>query len=239
MMSSYGLSRTLPSCKVDRTLLKEIEQYIQQRITALVPPPEGKKIDYELYMTESIGTEKFKSIEEYEKIYFPDDMRRIGIKSSMRVYTSRISVDLSFDRSKFWSNIQIDYTGPAARETAISLSDEIIRRIQPYKTNNHYFERISGYGIFALLISVANTAQIIFVPWPERPFKNVVKVISIAIAFAILTYWILTFLKPYSTFKTRLNEKREKWTTWVWFGFLGFLLFTVLGVYLRKRILGF
>jgi hypothetical protein len=70
-------------------------------------------------------------------------------------------------------------------------------------------------------------------------FNKLIKVAAIVFIGLCASGWILTWIKPYCTFKTRLNEKRGKWISWVLLGFLAFVLFTVLGVLLETKDIRF
>ena len=63
----------------------------------------------------------------------------------------------------------------------------------------------------------------------------ILTIIGALIALYVLWEW----LKPYSQFQTKRNETRAKWANWLLGGVLTFLLFSVAGVFFRKRLLGF
>ena len=229
MASSYSLSKKMPSCRVDKVLLGELEQYIKQKFETLSP-----KITYELNIKDSIGTETFNSIEEYNMTYFPNDTKNISIKCRTSDY--RMETNVSFDISLLSSELSIKINGGSARENALSLSEEILRRINPYKTNNDFFSVFSPYGV---LIGVVFSILWIGSVFNAFLSSNYILIAIIVLLLGCIGWIIFALLLPYCTFKTRRNEKLETAIKWIILGMIGFILFTVIGVYYRQKLLGF
>ncbi len=240
MPSSYSLSKTLPSCNVDKILLEELEQYIQQKVQNLADPDNKDEVSYELHIKDSIGLEQFNSINEYNKTYFPNDTEGITIGCrSLYTKNNHQVIKIRFATRKFASEINVSLVGNSAREIALSLSDEILRIIEPYKTKNYLFNPngIHGLAVFAVTCLCAS-----FLSGNEllsEPYKKFAQAVVFVAMICGFSWFILLFFKPYCTFKTALNEKRETKVKWIVTGIIGFILFTVVGVYFRQMLLGF
>lgn len=239
-MSIYTATRTLPSCKVERELLVELEEYIRQKMETLYannPKAIPSVISYKVIINDSVGSETLFSIKDYNAQYFPNDIRAIHLKSE----TSRhnMSLVVKFGLIKDLTQVEMSYEGDSAREIVTGVCEEIIKRIKVYETNNYIFQSSSAFTVIPALffpVSLALIAQIL--DFPGR-IPKIVQPIATALLLISIGWFIVMSFKPYSTFKTRRNEIRERRLSWVLLGFLGFVLFTVIGVYFRNQLLGF
>lgn len=239
-MPTYTSTRTLPSCKVERELLVELEEYIRQKMETLYANNKDaipSVISYKVIINDSVGSETLFSIKEYNAQYFPNDIQAIHLKSNASRHNMSLAV--KFGLVKGATEVEMSYTGDSAREIVTGICEEIIKRTKVYETNNHLFQ-LSSLLLFIpiLLFSVSLALVIGSLEHPEV-YHKAVQSVSVAVLALSVGWFVLTFFKPYATFHTRRNEKLERRLNWILLTFLGFILVTVIGVYFRTRLLGF
>src|ERR1051325_336428 len=232
----YSLSHNLPSCRVDKDLLIDLEKYLLSKID-IATKDSGAIGEYHLKLKESGGTETIPTIQNYEAQYFPDDMKGISMEAGVPLASPpALNIKLQFHVTSPQSQLEITTYIDPPRETALSIAGEIERRLKPYQTKNYLFDRYSKYFLISTmsfsfaLVGIGQTAFI-------APTKTLY--ISVPMAGVTLCWAILMFLKPYTTFRTRLNERRDYYINWLVGGTIAFILFTVIGVYFRQKIFGF
>lgn len=140
-MSTYSLTTKLPSCKVTRAALEQLEDYIKKKFTDVSQNSgelASQKWEYELTIKGSSkgasGTEALTSISEFDGP-FPNDTEAIEVECSFE-RGERLEVGLKFNRSKPFSNLNIRYMGNSSREFVSGFSWELMHRLEPYR-NNH------------------------------------------------------------------------------------------------------
>ncbi|MDQ1591708.1 MAG: hypothetical protein QOG71_2335 [Pyrinomonadaceae bacterium] len=236
---SYLLTKKLPSCFIERKLLLELEQYIGRKLSEFIPPKNDiliKKYDFTVF--DSSGVEVLKSVEDFHRTYFPDDTQLLKIRgSAWKNSESNLDIRIEFGLTNNATNLQISYEGNSAREVATGISAEVISILNSYKTNNYLFQWfgavLSGFLTAIIIHLLAFALRIHFAYYP------IIVGGFAAVCGGLLGMFFVTKYKPYSTFETRLNEKRKKQLSWIVLGFIGFILFTVVGVYIRIKLLGF
>lgn len=239
---SYNLTKQLPSCTVERKLLLELESYIQRKIAELAPPFEGIRsgLGKSFTVSDKFGVETLKSVEEYQRSYFPDDTRRISIEARS-FGKNTLSIEIKFSPNKVTSELSIRFDGTSSREVATGIAAEILSIMESYETSNHWFHYVYGIPTGIFLYAVLYVSALFAGYKPSRQDVLTHLLVNVIIGTVLMAIGI-SFnekFRPYCTFETRRNEKRKKQFNWIVLGVLGFILFTVIGVFLRQKLLGF
>lgn len=239
---SYNLTKQLPSCAVERRLLLELESYVQRKIAEHAPPFEGVNsiVDNSFTIADKVGIEILKSVEEYQRSYFPDDTKIISIEARS-IGKNSLSIEIQFTPSKSNSEVRVRFSGNSAREVATGIAAEILSIMESYKTLNYLFHYLYGLPLGILVYTMIYVGMIYAGLRPSRLDALSYFLVSImsGVAGAVIGITFNEKFKPYSTFETRRNERRKKQFSWIVLGVLGFILFTVIGVFLRQKLLGF
>lgn len=239
-MSIYTSTRTLPSCKVERELLVELEKYIRQKMETLYannPKAKPSVLSYKVIINDSAGSETLFSIEDYTGQYFPNDIQTIHLRCRASQHDMSLSVKFGLVRDA--TEVEMSYTGDSAREIVTGVCEEIIKRTKVYETNNYIFQLGTVYAFIPLLLFIMSATLLSAMPPEPIEYRKTIETILVVPMLLSLGWFLLIFFKPYSTFHTRQNERRERRLNWILLGFLGFILFTVIGVYFRNQLLGF
>lgn len=236
-MRLYSLSRKLPSCQVKRLVLEDLEKYIIDKVKAVAD--KGEAASYGLTITDSIGAENLPSIREYEKPYFSDDTKGIAMTSRIIGNSSKLSIELKFSVIEMSSKIEVTSNVEPARETAMNIAEEIVRRLNDYKTRNYLFDQHSVYSLIASLSCLFGAFGLGLSLVAATPYKGLLGGISGTVFILSCGWFALRRSKPYSTFETRLNEKRERRANLIVGVIISFIFVNVIGTYLRVKFLGF
>lgn len=239
---SYNLTKQLPSCNVERKLLQELENYARRKVAELAPPPEDLAgvLNQSFTIVDKFGVENLKSVEEYQRTYFPDDTR--GISIEVRSFGNpHLSIEFKFSPTKSDSNLRVRFDGNSAREVATGIAAEILSIMESYKTSNHFFHSYLGVPLVLVIFAALLTGFIL--PGIRLTPTDAVPYLLLNLGLGAVTVLLAVAagekFKPYSAFETRRNERLKKQFNWLVLGLLGFLLFTVVGVYFRQKLFGF
>jgi len=216
-MSTYFISKQLPACFVELGLLLELETYIKHKIEELTSPEDKySRQSYRAIVSDGDGFETLDGIEDYQRSYFPNGTNRIVLKGDF-IGNASLEITITFSLYREQSEFDISYTGNSAREVAIGISEEIKHRLKSYKTSNSLFHPFVYSNEVLPILSVICVVLYWLINYPYRYLM--------AIPFIPIQVWIyMSFLKPYSTFKTRRNETRGSALKWTVLTLLGALL---------------
>lgn len=243
---SYHLTKTLPSCFIERKLLIELEHYLKRKISEHSPVEEGQDdVPYGIIIKDSLGQERLRSIEDFQRTYFPDDTELIRMRAR-GIRATSLEIITTFGFTKYETKIEIQSYDKSAREITTGIAAEVASILNSYKTTNHWIHSSSWFEVFfgtgAIITSaflIASSILVAIQAW-SLPFNFVNTLLLLITAeFFFCMFFLLKRFKPYSTFETRQNERRIKQLNWILLGFLGFILFTVVGVYFRQKLFGF
>src|SRR3954454_8990828 len=78
-MAKFVRSGTIPCCFVTKSLLADIERYLNVEMRQNLGEALGDEIDYKISIKENIGTETLASINNYSPIVFSDGTKEIEI----------------------------------------------------------------------------------------------------------------------------------------------------------------
>jgi len=210
---NYSLSKRLPSCGVPRQLLLDLERHIHERADALLKGEQAERT-FTVSVTDSMGTETMRNVEEYPVEVFPDDTRAISL-DLLTLGVHQLHVSIHFSTRPEDSLVSICFSGPKPRATAHGVLAGIEKVIGPYQTNHHlYLSKILWSAVPAVWVAAFS------IQWRHLKLNWADVVIIVASA----GLWILTQLKPYTMFDTRRNETKAKWAPRVLNGLLTGLL---------------
>ena len=232
--STYQFETALPSCYVTPQLLKKLEQLL---ITNFAQIPGNHRSSMSSIVeirlvdsrADSSGCEILTTIDNYEREYFPDTLRRVQIGLG-----SLLSDDVSiqFDRERSFTVLKVVKHSPDARADAIRVADQVLQIVNDHKNGNWFlnppfllktfFETLSymsiGIGITLLRFSTGLFLSLI------------------AAAAGLQVYTNLHKLKPYSEFHTRQSELISRWFNWFMFAAVEFVLFSIFVTAIIRKI---
>jgi len=234
-MSKYVLEKKLPAITLERKLIEDLEKYISKKATDLLQV-ETIINNYELTIYESLGKETLKSINDFTLSYFPNDTKKITLEY-MAFTPKLLKIFISFGIRRNDSYINIQYDDGCSREIANGICAELLNIANGYKNNNFIYHPNSFFDKL-IPVTIGGSAPLAF-------FLNNLKmpIASASILSAILVLLLYSIfapiIKPYCILETRKNQEMSKFYSWLFLSFLGFLLFTVVGVFIRKKFFGF
>lgn len=210
---NYSLSKRLPSCSVPRQLLIDLERHIHERADALLKGEQTERT-FTVSVTDAMGTETMRNVEEYPVERFPDDTRAVSLDLlTQGVHDLHISIH--FDVRPEDSVVSICFSGPKPRATAHGVLAGIENIIAPHRTDHHFY-------LSKLLWSAVPAVWVAALAIQWRHLKLTWADVAIILASGGL--WLLTQLKPYTMFDTRRNQTKAKWAPRVLNGLLAGLL---------------
>lgn len=231
--TSYSLNKILPSCHVNPALIKRLESLVNDITILRDDNSYSGSSKIEVSIQERDGEEKFSSIDHYRRDYFPDDTKTVSVRIGGS-WQNRVTVKFSLE--PFTSQIAVLCQSPNARSDAKRIYDHAMDVIKDYQNSNWILN-----PSWPLL-------HIIIAPVSYMSFGIALATIKTSLVgasrFAILGIAIQVYtnshrFKPYSEFKTRLNEERSKWFNWFLLVILEFILLSLvltplIGVVLKK-----
>ena len=238
-MPKYFFEKRIPSCFVEKKLLKALENYILQKAKNKFSDREDIHKKYSFIIKDSYGKEEFKSVDDFKLEYFSGDTKEISLKFA-EYYPKYFKISVVFSLNGYSSTLEIEIEDKSCREEANGIYSEIMLMLKSYKNINFIFHimdfnyfvgfvmnvffgaliGISGYGIGIFLASKMQTVQV-----------------SLFFGIFPIFYWISAMFKPYSTFETRKNLAFSYYYRWFNLAFLGFLIFGIFGDFIKKKIL--
>jgi hypothetical protein len=201
--AKLSLSRHLPSCKVSRQLLVELEGYLRERRA------DGL---FAMSVTEASGVATWRSVRDCPEL-FPDGTKTIALTWDA-AKGQDLSIAVRFDVRKQHSLASIEFDD-SARETARAVLAEMERLIAPYQTSHYLCHSSILWGLVPLLWAWALATQ-----W--RHLKLVLGDVALLGMSAAL--YGMAYLQPFTMFETALNRKKERWAEPVKTGLLVFAL---------------
>jgi len=244
-MPKYRMVKKIPSCDVDEKLIAELENYIITKAGLICPDYLKIRENYKLVIYDSFGQEFFKSINDFKRTYFSNDIRLICL--TLGLYSPKIClIEISFARILPLSEIEITCEDTTPRDTVNGVYSGVMDILSNYKNNNYLFHWHYGSNIgsvIAVLLAILFT--VFSLQWILYNFSVGYKkppILAVLFLSLIILYIINTAIfKPYTRFKTRLNESLSAWYRWFLLTFIAFCLsgtvFPIVVEYFRFLIL--
>lgn len=231
LTSTYAVDAKLPSCKVSRKSLAELEGYLVRQVSEISRLPNPT---VEVVITEGRrATEKLESVNKFDQDIFQSKTESIELRCSADGSTP-LNINIKFHRAKLYSRILVSHSGPSSRVKVDGLVQQILKFLETSKNNNYIFRSLI-YNI--LLTGVLGIACVLFVR-AYQAASNSDLILPMALLGTGMCGLSLRFIKPYTAFDTPRDSKFESATRLVFVALLGFLIVSLLTP-LREHILGY
>lgn len=238
-MSDFKLEKQIPSCDVDKKVLKEIEEYLIARAKTLA----GKDIlehsdRFSVQIHDDLGVETVSSVNDIPGGQFLDSTRRIQLRLNLKYGFQGfpLEIDIKFDKDRILSNLNISYSGDDARSVVAGLHDGIMRLIMSARNNNRYFNPpvfLEGLLWFSTSVPMLGGSAL------DKHLPNAWPY-AFLITALMWSYLIAgKRLRPYTAFDTPVTKRNAKLVEWFVYGLLGFIVFGTFFTEIRKGVLGF
>ena len=230
-MPVFSLNRPLTSCQIDKTVLLELQEYLEHTFDPgdRASPPAEFRVSIE----DSFGTEYLTSVQELRASGFSDSTKSVQV--AIRNHSGK-GVSVTFANDALLSRITMDTEGPNARETALGLYEGVIRILEPKRTSASLFYPppfVEGVLVGSMPLLVG-TAVVFMVTG-----KMVEQVVSFIIILIVFVSFAGKKLNPYAAFANRQNERLQHWWGWFVGGTATFVVFGTLLTIFRKKLFGF
>jgi hypothetical protein len=238
-MSDFKLEKQLPSCDVDKKLLKGIQDYLLARAKALAGEDILEGNDrFSVQIHDDLGVETVRSVDDIPGSQFLDSTKRIQLRLNLKYGLKGfpLEIDVKFDKDRIFSNLNIAYSGNDARSAVAGLHDGIMRLVMSARNNNRYFNPpafLEGALWFSTSVPMLGGSAL---------GKHVPNAWSYGFLITALMWAYLIAgkrLRPYTAFDTPITKRNSKLVEWFIYGLLGFIVFGTLFTDLRKSALGF
>jgi hypothetical protein len=142
-MSHYSAEKYLKSYFLDKALVSDVEDYIKDKAKSINQACDEKCEDcFAVEITDACGVERFKSIREYSREIFPNDISDLTM-SFLCANGPLQSISITFGKSRFRSKIKLRIQGLNSRETASGIIHELDRILKDNSNLNFIFDRLS------------------------------------------------------------------------------------------------
>ncbi|MDR7024610.1 hypothetical protein [Pseudomonas peli] len=219
-MSTYSLSKKIPSCEFDKKIAKEIEAYIRSKI-----PTENSKEygnSYVVKIIDPTGSESMNSVELITQDTFPNDIESIEF-SGNTTGDANIKIYLKLGKNEHGSELRVTVSSINAKEIARGIASEIERLLYECKTANWLFYGLYGalpFVLFGIAIGILFSSS-------RNDAAAISPILSFLALITLVAIWnILKRLAPYTEFDTRRNRTKNTWVRWFLNGLLGVAVFS-------------
>lgn len=219
--SSFSLNKKLPSCNVDPSLIKRLEGLVEDIPILRDANTQSTTANIEISIAGRDEEEKLTSITYYRRSYFHDDTKRVTIAAGS---PWKNKARIQFDRDPLYSTIDIQCQSPNARSDAKQIYDYVMDIVKDHRNSNGFLNPPMPLmqAVLAPLSYAAFGMAIVLIK-----SSGVLASRAVFIGLAIQIYTNAHRFKPYTEFKTKLNEERSRWFNWFVFTILEFTLISL------------
>ena len=222
-MKEFYIDKKLPSIKIDKQLIEQLEDYIINDVSGIIGiEKEIIRKEYVLQITDSFGTEEYESISEFPMSIFQNETKQIILKYSIYSNSELATLNISFSNKDYFTSIKIRIKTENPREKAQGIFNGILDRINPYKTYNSFFHnQILGGIIWGLsLLAIYIVVSLFF-------NKEYLWGIYLTVVIILINYLISNgkSFKPYSEFITTKQLRINKIFSFFIWGTISYLVF--------------
>lgn len=197
-MKQYNIRQDLPSVRVDRALIEQLENYILFDVPSIIKVDKQLILEnYSIEIVDSLGTGKFNQISDFPSSMFQNGTEKIVL--SIKYYSEAyFSLQISFSIRSYQSVIDINLKGENPSELVKGIYNEIFNQINQHKTYNSIY-----HNLYFNLIGGASTGimigGVIFVYFSPNRWYIYLYIILLLISFIAIKG---ESYKPYCEFST-------------------------------------
>ena len=226
-MREFHIEKTLPSVDVDLQLISLLDNYIHSELEILTNNWEKASSNLSrISIIDHLGKETVESSGELRNASLSNTTFNISIEKLRENIETKefISVEMVFDKKKYYSNIEIKCAGENCRVVTMGLHEGILNILQGYKNHNSLLFLPTSFEMlfFGVIVGMLAIAFI----------KVEAGKISITIPLVILTCLSILFFArvnfPYIHFVGKRNTAIRNAYMWLISGILGSIIFTYL-----------
>jgi hypothetical protein len=220
-MNEFNIRKNLPSIKVDKELIEQLENYLLSNVPEIIGI-EKHLIEekYSLEIVDSLGTGKFNRISEFPLSLFQDGTKKIKFGFSFYGLIS-FSIYISFSNTQSSSELDISLKTNNPREKAQGIYNGLMERINQHKTYNFIFHNISmgivvGLGTWLIIPIINQTIK-----------KNYLWASYLTLATIIMFFIGISGakFKPFSEFLTKKQIRYNKVISFLIWGIISYFIF--------------
>ena len=225
----YSIDFKIHSSDVSIQLIRNIEDYIIQRTCSL----ENLKVseayeNFSIYIfSEKSGDRSFQSINDYNKLKFPDDIRSLYIKYDSK-YSIGSTISVGFSLSPGFSKIEISFRGDNSQEVVEGIITSIRDILKDFKNNNFLFN--PSLEIRFLITIVTIGLLIILFTMQTQDFRIINSVRLLILVSTV--YSIGYFVKPFIVFDTIKNDKLKGIKKYLWEVLIGGIIVAIVATWI-------
>ena len=236
-MPTYSILKSIPTYKVDKNLIENIESFFQDEVYKILNL-KVKEVASDSYLSiklfDTFGVETIHSIKAYKYQFFRNDMKGLVIEYKNNIQEDcEIEVILRFGKEKATSQLEIALNLENARDKATAIEHGLFTSMNENKTSNWLLYPPDIFNGIAALVGVI--FLVLAFNRPEKQLKFLYGGIVVGLA---MYYIIFRYLQSYCTFKTKRQDSFDDIYKWFIYGLCGFILFSIILTSLRKSILG-
>jgi hypothetical protein len=208
-LADYRLRHPITSCRIDRDLLKEIEDYLMARANEYGGTPILPTFAPKCTITFEEGrgrTATFQGVGEIPPGRFDDSVKQISLEVkflSAQTFTPA-AAKMMFDVNRWDSKLDISLGGPNPREKVIAMDSELQRILNRNKTL-HWLFRPTALGLFFIVLAVVVPASLL----ASARTVTVLDYLLLVPLFAWVVYAVCGSLRRFSRVDTALNATQD------------------------------
>jgi uncharacterized membrane protein len=212
-MSGYRTDQNLAAAWVTKDLIKRIETAVDEWISATVATSEGKQTSRSTSIDDAFGRETFSTIDDLNLEGFPESTRAVIVERSASSSGVRAQVRVNLSVHALANAFRIILDGPRARQSADSLSNELLRLVRSHAPSDGRIRFATGLLAIALAIFL-----VLHIP-SERGVLLVSNIVGatrficgVAAMFVGIIMLVIAKGSSFESHKTRLTRD---WQTWL------------------------
>lgn len=249
-MEEFRMEKELPTCKVTKNLLEELEKYILKKKKEIENNigelPEYKYSDFKITVTDDLGEESIDSTKQLNERFLSSTtdvvIRLIADwreKGSLQLYIRFSNRSYMYRRSK----VTIESEKTSARELVMGIYDSLDKIIQANKTINWLFHPPQGlsfiiFAISILLLFIGLSALGVFIEEGSANAKPIFIRCSSASAIGLAYLYLGPKIHPYVTFDSPKTDNQGIISKTFATIMLGIFLYFIVYPFLREVLFG-
>ena len=238
---SFSATRSLPSLRVSKTLLQDVETFLFSKAAELGlghDPQNAARVPLlKIKLQDSLGTEEISTSSDFSRMRFIDSTEQVALtfRTPSNLVAGGSRAEITFARGRMSSEATVETTLPDAREKTLGILDALLRVFDEYRTD-HWAMNPTPTVLF-LHLALIGAALVLAGRASLGEVGNLALTVFVLLSVA---YIILgNMMRPYIYFDSRAADRIDSRWKWAVGGFGTFVVFSTIAVYFRRELLGF